>query len=313
MDTYSATGQAQSISGAGQASILKRAHLLFEGFDAATVSNLYLLGDNNKSNPGVEFRGTSGSVEADTSFVDKVRVRDHSIGLYFNAADTAQVAQILVNQSFFESNDIGFKGENCFDTIFVGSKFRANDTNNVLIEGGGQYKFVGCDVSSVTDGTSMILRGTSSEPLVESYFADMNITHGSKTEALTITNIESHNAGAQIKITFDAEHYLIPGYDECDITGTTNYNGTDLTVDDVLSATQIVVDVAHNSDETSGTLTKRYPGLYFDADEITAATVYDMFFSGGHANISRTKGLVRNRSEERRVGKEGRSRWAPEH
>ena len=88
----------------------------------------------------------------------------------------------------------------------------------------------------------MILRGTVAQPLVESYFADTNITHGSKTETLTITAIESHNGGAQVKITFSANHYMIPGYDECDITGTTEYDGTNLTVDDVLSATQIVVD-----------------------------------------------------------------------
>ena len=294
LDTYDATGQAQSICGGGLNSILQRAHLRFEGFDAGSVSDIYLLGDGSKTNAGIEFKGTSSSVEADTSIVDRVRVRDHSIGLYLNASDTAEVAQILINQSFFDSNDIGLKGVNCFDTIFVGNKFRANDTNNVLIEGGGQYKFVGCDVSSVTDGTSMILRGTVAQPLVESYFADTNITHGSKTETLTITAIESHNGGAQVKITFSANHYLIPGYDECDITGTTNHNGTDVTVDDVLSATQIVIDEAYVADESAGTLTKRYPGLYFDADVSSAATVYDMFFNGGHANISRMRGLVRN-------------------
>jgi hypothetical protein len=299
IELYEFTGQYQSIFGAGLGSILRRGGFLYNGHDFGYIADLSLLGDPDRTHHGVEFRGETASKSSSNGLVARVRIRDHDYGISHNASDTGWVSNQMVSDVIANSNNIGYYGREAYDSIISNSKFRANLVNNVRLDGGGQYKFVGCDMSSVTDGKSVAINGTAQSPFVESYFIGCNITHGSQTESVTVTSITSYTpaggaAGSMIKVTTATDHFVLPGFQEVELSGTTDYDGDDQVVADVLSPTEFVIARSYSGTDRTGTYKRRYAGFDLNADLTDANTVYDVFVNGGHINIFRSRGRIRN-------------------
>jgi hypothetical protein len=213
-------------------------------------------------------------------------IRDRAVGVLVEAGSHHHMLGGFVHRCGIGIKISGGPGGQDFEFVDINSC----TVGGVFFGSGGETKMSKCRILLNAGYGLKIARddnnasGSGISAPSESYFADNTITvNGSST--IGIASIASHSGGDRIKVTTSTPHKHPRGMGQLEITGTGNgaYDGVEAYVYDVLSSTEIVLNVAYAGDAT-GTLNGPGWDLWFEGTNYGHNR--NMFFVGGNINTT---------------------------